>query len=81
MYNNDNDNNENNQCQKFPGITFFFGILIKINILLWKKNCTLYKHSDALQSWEGFARSTKEKALKWHLWSEATKINFKKLKT
>ena len=37
MYNNDNDNNENNQCQKFPGITFFFGILIKINILLWKK--------------------------------------------
>ena len=50
MYNSNIDNN-NNYCQKFTGKTLLWEFsqpFLKINVPLWKENCTAYNHFDVL---------------------------------
>ena len=52
MYNN-NDNDDNNQYQKFPGNKCFARFQLTVfenKPTFLKKSCTVYNRSDALQS-------------------------------
>ena len=53
----------------------------KINLLSWKKGCTTYKHSDALQSYTRFTGSNQVNGLEITFVAGVTKINLKNLKT
>ena len=85
MYNENNDNN--NQCQRFPGKTFsrdFNKWFSKVNLLLWKKGCTTNNHSThckARQVLRDLFNTNQVNGSEITFVAGITKINLKKLKT